>query len=257
MLEQLFPQVRYALGNCAKFVSKPWFQYDLTSSDVTTIFGCSFGDAGWHHIRRTLQEFDENPNIAVGETTLAQYLKNFSPTSISSLAGVTEEEPLPLFVYPWGTFTNGAVSTTKPLGNSRFCGPSSDEFIADEFGRIIKLYTKLREEGYQPTKYPHSYLCGTWLHALDGRKRFVVMQGNHRMAILAHLKTSPIAVRTSKLALRHIREADITRWPLVSSGRCSVISAKKIFNYFFEELGWKVKASVEKNAMTKSLVRRS
>jgi hypothetical protein len=75
---------------------------------------------------------------------------------------------------------------------------------------------------------------------MDGRRRFVVMQGNHRMAILAHLGAMRIEVRTIPQALTRIREADLARWPLVATGRCSIDHARSVFRMFFSESGWHV-----------------
>ena len=240
MLKHTFSRARYTIGNCIRILNRPWMQSRISPQDATTIFGCTFGDDGWNHIRRTLQEIDNDPSISPLDTTLWQFLENFCPTSISILAGVTDEEPLPLFVYPWGTFNGGREFSDKDPWTSRFCGPSSKKFISDELTRTIQLYAQMRETGYQPTRYPNSYIVGTWLVAADGRRKFVVMQGNHRMGVLAHLKTTSVAVRTSKIALRTVREAELKRWPLVASGRCSPNHAKKVFDFFFEHTGWHV-----------------
>jgi len=240
MLDRQGARLRYAVGNGLRLLTSPWRQHSILPQDATTIFGCSFGDHGWHHIRRTLVEFDANPMIASGESSLGHYLKHFCPSSISELAGVDDEEPLPLFVYPWGTFNDGAPVSDKDASVSRFCGPSASEFIEEEFQRTIKLYTEMRAHGYQPRHFPNSYIGGTWLEAKDGRRRFVVMQGNHRMAVLAHLKTGNIDVRTIPQALSYVREVDVGRWPLVTSGFCSVDHASRIFNLFFSESGWHV-----------------
>lgn len=240
MLDRSFARLRYTVGNGLRLVSRPWHQHSIMPQEATTIFGCSFGDDGWHHIRRSLIEFDTNPEIAADATSLGRYLEHFCPSSISELAGVNDEEPLPLFVYPWGTFNDGTAGCDKKALLSRFCGPSTSEFIEEEFQRTKKLYLGMRAHGYQPTRFPNSYIGGTWLEAEDGRRRFVVMQGNHRMAVLAHLKTGHVDVRTIPQALSHVRELDIKQWPLVASGRCSAANAIRIFNLFFSESGWHV-----------------
>lgn len=237
MLDRPVARLRYAAGNGVRRLTRPWLQRPISPEDAVTIFGCSFGSGGWHHIRRTLAEFDSNPAIAPGASSLGRYLANFCPLSISTLAGVGDEEPLPLFVYPWGTFNDGAVQSDKNAWLSRFCGPSTSEFIDNEFLRTIRLYATMRVHGYQPMRFPNSYIGGTWLEAQDGRRRFVVMQGNHRMAVLAHLQAGKIDVRTIPQALSHVRESAIGQWPLVANGRCSVEHARRVFNLFFLENG--------------------
>jgi hypothetical protein len=241
-------RLRYRVGNALRFLSRPWRQRTICPEDATTIFGCSFGDGGWHHIRRMLFEFDADPSIAPAESSLGRYLERFCPSSISILAGVTGEEPLPLFVYPWGTFNDGVSQSAKDAFTSRFCGPSTAAFVDEEFRRTVGLYADMRLHGYRPTCFPNSYIGGTWLEAVDGRQRFVVMQGNHRMAILAHLGAPQIEVRTIPQALTCVKEADIAQWPLVADGRCSIDHARRVFNMFFSESGWHVANLVGSNA---------
>jgi hypothetical protein len=240
MLDAPVARVRHALGNCARFVTSPWREQGVEPDMATTIFGCGFGESGWHHLRRTLQEIDRDPHVAPQATSLWRFLKHFTPGSISDLAGVRGEEPLPLFVYPWGAFNTAAGAAAKNPWTSRFCGPSTDEFIAEEFHRTVQLYQALRETGYRPYRYPNSFIGGTWLMANDGRRRFVVMQGNHRMAALAHLGAQVVAVRSIHQALPAVHESDLPRWPLVASGRCSPTHAREVFEFFFRHNGWHV-----------------
>jgi len=236
-------RTRYYAGNGVRLVSSTWLQRTINPDIATTIFGCSFGDGGWHHLRQTLDEYDTNPVISPKVTTLWRFLRQFCPTSISGLAGVTNEEPLPLFIYPWGPFNpEGAVR--KESWRSRFCGPSTDSFIEEEFARTVRLYQAVRAEGYRPYRYPNSFIGGTWLVANNGDKRFVVMQGNHRMAALAHLGYSAIRVRRIRQALSFVFERDLPKWPLVLKGRCSEDHARRVFRFFFEQTGLHVASQV-------------
>ena len=149
------------------------------------------------------------------------------------MAGVTFEDPLPLFVYPW---SNSDTSKKDPR-HSRFCGPSTNRFVEEEFRRTISLYEEIKSQGYTPRKYPHSMISGTFLISSNGQKRFIVMQGNHRMAILSHLGLEKIIVRASSWNSAFVREEELCSWPNVKNARCSVEHAEKVFNYFFMENG--------------------
>ncbi len=239
MLDQVACRVRYSVGNGVRFVTRPWRQWTIAPEEATTIFACGFGVNGWNHLCRTIAEISGDPNIPPQATTLWRYLKWFQPASISALAG-SDGLALPPFVYPWGTFRSGVVETDKSAERSRFCGPSEDAFIIDEFERMKALYAQMRESGYRPTTFPHSFIGGTWLISLVGQRRFVVLQGNHRMAILAHLGWRGIAVRTIPGYLSAIYERDIKTWPLVSRGSCSEEHARAIFDLFFRESGFQI-----------------
>lgn len=249
MPDNLTRRLRYFAGNCIRLITSPWREQAIPPELATTIFGCNFGDKGWHHVKVTLGEYDRNTAIAPEKTTLWRYLKKFCPSSISTLAGVTNENPLPIFNYPWGTFNVGQSTKYKSPLASRFCGPSTDDFIREEFFRTIALYKTVSVTGYRPYQYPNSFIGGSWLIADNGEKRFVVMQGNHRMAILSHLGYSTIRVRTIKQAIPCISEKDLSKWPLVASKRCSPAHARTIFRFFWGESGWHVAKEIDKSTV--------
>ena len=236
MLKKVYLKLHYQFGNILRCASKPWKQYSIKPEIATTIFGAGFGENGWHHIKKTFEEINSSQEIVIEETSLYRYLKNFCPASISDLVGIKDEEPLPLFIYPWGSFTKEDNLIKSPR-NSRFCGPSTDLFIKEEFNRIISLYENIKKNGYTPMIYPHSFIGGTWLESCAGDKIFVVMQGNHRMAVLSYMNYKSIEVRTINNAKQIIREKDLKNWPLVRQNRCKEENARKIFNYFFENNG--------------------
>ncbi len=126
------------------------------------------------------------------------------------------------------------------MEQSRFCGPSQDNFVIEEFERVKTLYSQMKENGYKPTTFPNSFIGGTWLIRSNGQRRFVVLQGNHRMAILAHLGYTKVAVRTLPGYIPMIQEKDIKKWPLVRLGFCPESHASDVFNLFFEVAGFHI-----------------
>jgi hypothetical protein len=244
MPDQLARHFHYTLGNIARFVTRPWRQWAIVPEEATTIFACGYGSDGWHHLRRTLMEIDDDPEIKPQATTLWRFLKDFQPASISELVPYSGQS-LPLFVYPWGTFQDGILESNKSVEKSRFCGPSQDAFIIDEFNRMKTLYAQMKKNGYRPTTFPNSFIGGTWLIRTDGQRRFVVLQGNHRMAVLAHLGYREIAVRAMSGFLATVLEKDIKEWPLVQRGLCNEHQAVAIFHLFFEESGFHIADRLE------------
>lgn len=235
-LLSFFRKTKYQVGNILRAISAPWLEESISPNLATSIFGCSFGDEGWHHLRQTLKEYDENPKREIKETAMWKFLKNFCPSGISKCVNLEYENPLPLFVYPWIDLSNLGEKPKDPK-SSRFCGPSSDEFVKNEYHRTISLYKEIKSHGYKPYEYPNSLIGGTFLISRGGEKRFIVMQGNHRMAVMAHLGYSEILVRANTGTIPFVDERKIKTWPNVRNGRCSVEHAREVFNYFFQENG--------------------
>ena len=235
---ELYRRLRFYVGNGVRAATIPWRQHRIALDEATTIFACSYGHDGWQHLRKTLEEYDADPALDVRDTTLFAYLTRFCPTSICDLVDWPEGEPvLPLFVYPWGTFKRGETRTSKDPANSRFCGPSSPEFVAEEYARTIRLYEAMKGVGYRPWDFSNTFIGGTILARRNGERRFVVLQGNHRLAILAHLGVTEIPVRDVRGYVPVIREVDAARWPLVADGTCRLDAALRIFNLYFESNG--------------------
>lgn len=245
-LLKAYTRLHFYLGNLYRFLTILKFQKRILVDDVSTIFGASYGKDGWHHIIKTLEEYDADEEIEYQKTSLYKFLKNFTPESICDLLenNLTTTN-LSLFVFPWGTFKKDEIISTKNSNTSRFCGPSEDIFIKDEFQRIIFLYKELKKTGYRPWAYGNTFIGGTFLINNEGKKKFIVLQGNHRMAILAHLNNHMITVREVKGNLTNIYEKDINNWLMVKSNECSIVLAKDIFSLYFKENGKHLKKIIE------------
>jgi hypothetical protein len=248
MLEQT--PIRHYLGNIKRLITLPGQQKEISVSEATSIFGCSFGPDGWHHIRQTLKEYDSNNEIPFNETTLYKYLKNFCPRNILEAAGIDRiSDNIQLFYYPWGISFKTSGESDKDVWQSRFCGPSTDSFIDEEYRRILNLYGKLETFGYKPWSRGNSFIGGTFLINRYGQRRFVVLQGNHRMAILAHLGLKKISVRSIPGFFFRIHETDVRKWSFVRNGMFNEKEALEIFNMFFDKTGFHVKNFIEKRDM--------
>ena len=200
-------------------------------SKVSTVFGSNFNH-GNHHISKTLVEYDRNPSIFYKETSLYKFLKNFSPNFLSDfIPGVQTQ--LDVFDFPWGELI--ADMRNKDRSQSRFCGPSTDEFIEKEFHRIINLYKEIKNSGYIPTKLPGGLSAGAFLINQEWDYRFIVLQGNHRAPILTHLGYSYLLVTLYPLYIRTlVFQNRLKYWVNVKNGKCSVKDAEKIFDFYFQ-----------------------
>ncbi len=216
--------------------TSPWRHYVFALKDCRTIFGAGFGVGQWHHLVETFREIEKQNELNYKNTSLYKFLKNFRPKSICDLVTCSDGTKLPLFQYPWGSF-NTFDGKKDPL-KSRFCGPSEDSFIEEEFHRSIRLFKDLKKSGYRPLSPNNDYVSGSILEKLNGEKIFVVLQGNHRLAALAALGITEVEIRLYPSIVKpFIREKDVLSWNRVKSGDCSVEDSLRIFNWFFDQSG--------------------
>ena len=93
------------------------------------------------------------------------------------------------------------------------------------------VFESIRSDGYDPWR--NSFIGGTFLRRRDGALRYVVLQGNHRMAAMAFLGYSSTLVRGLKGYRTIIDERDLPNWRYVRSGECSVEDARAYLNAYF------------------------
>jgi len=204
----------------------------INIDQAVTIFGRSFSSDCAHPLVKTIKEYEINPSVDYRDTTLYRYHSKFKPKNTNAALGIKEElDNLPLFQYPWGAFRLN-YKGDKNQFISRFCGPSADEMVADEFHSTIALYMDIKNNGYKLIR-KKSIIGGTFLVKENGEKKFVVLQGNHRMSILSALGYKNILVNTMAGYQEYIREESLKNWVNVDEGCCSSIISREIFHAFF------------------------
>ena len=207
------------------------------------MLGFSYGVDGWNYLIEFLREFDHNPDIERTDTILHRFYELYQPDSSFNLVEYLNQEITfrpPFGIYPWGTFSHDYSQTGSLPKNSlasRHVGPSDSTKTKTHILAFLELYQNLKSNGYQPWKYNRSFIGGTWLNKKDGRKRYIVLQGNHRAAILAHLGYNDFLARRVKGRYYQINETDVETWYYVKNGRCPINDALAYFDAFFEMSG--------------------
>ena len=197
-----------------------------------TFTGFSFGDQGWHHLIELLKEKENHPDLIYKSSILYCFHQLYRPEGTFELVKDRNNEEVKfkpaLGIFPWGSFRIGYglnwVLETKNWKNSRFCGPTSDDFM--------KLYDQIKNNGYKP--YQYGFIGGTTLKRHNGDERFVVLQGNHRSAILSFLGFDSMSVKPVTGRYNIIKEKDVANWHYVKNNQCSKKDVLAYFNAFFE-----------------------
>ena len=201
--------------------------------------GFSFASNGWNYLIAQLREFDRLPALIVEDSILYKFHRLYQPKDMSDLpssAGVDITFKPGLSIYPWGSFNikqNEAGVRIKNAYTSRFYGPSPIELIEKDFNNLKKLYEYIKIHGYRPWRFKNAFIGGVFLEKNNGQRKFVVLQGNHRTAVMAHLGYESIQIRYLKGFYKCIYENDITNWSYVKSGQCTEEDAKIYFDSLF------------------------
>ena len=213
---------------------------DVPVEICTNPMGFSFASNGWNYLIEQLKEFDKVPDLIVEDSILYKFHRFYQPKDMSDLpfsAGADISFKPGLSIYPWGSFNinkNEAGVRIKNAYTSRFYGPSSLELIEKDYNNLKKLYEYIKVHGYRPWRFKNAFIGGVFLEKNDGRRKFVILQGNHRTAIMAHLGYERIQTRYLKGYYKCIHEKDMENWLYVKSGDCTEEDAKAYFDSLFK-----------------------
>ena len=206
--------------------------------DLRNIFGVGFGDNDRHHLVDTLNFIRDMPHFEILETPTYKFHNQFRPKTFFDVSGITGSEVLPVFLYPWGNFSDGSAVSTKNVELSRFLGPSDKSLIYSEVASLCSLRDSIESHGFNPYRYPNSDINGTVLVPADNSRRVcVVMQGNHRVSVLSHLGFKALAIKPGVTCLDYVYEAEVDAWPLVKEGIICSDIAVKIFRFIQNKEG--------------------
>ncbi|ABR46958.1 TPR repeat-containing protein [Alkaliphilus metalliredigens QYMF] len=211
-------------------------------------FAFGYEEHGWHPFVALAQEYLEKENLTYEESILKMYYEKFQPQNLQQALLDPKHSPLnPInkgwIGYPWTWNTRNKVIIDQKFGETRpggnhFFGPNSHEFGKNEFQRIIINCELIKSVGYQPEGFADGYISGYMLKT-KGDYRFIVTEGQHRMAALVALGYKTIKCRfiQKEEYPRVVNIKDSKRWPQVINGAYSKKVAEKIFNMFFENDG--------------------
>ena len=135
---------------------------------------------------------------------------------------------------PWGR------SWPKPKGavGQQAWGPASSEFIASEALRLQSIRASIMRDGLLETSNPIRFqllIDDSGADSRDHSYRVLVVEGKHRVAVLAHLGWTHVPMRPVNTPDREIRFSDANQWDGVASGIFTVRIAKQYFMAYFRD----------------------
>ena len=95
------------------------------------------------------------------------------------------------------------------------------------------MYSDIKDNGYKLIA-KRSLIGGTFLIKNNGSKKFVVLQGNHRLSVLSELGYKKIFVFTMKGYQERIEEYSLKNLQSLYGISCPLNVSYKFFNAFFK-----------------------
>jgi hypothetical protein len=215
--------------------------------DCTSINGFAFGE-GWHFLVETLNQYRNNKNIRYDETALAKYYEYYQPQNLlEALFGEDASDNDLLSLKKFRDPQNAPMPwTPMNLINKKFKNNQGDYGPKDRFSnygiqrmeRLIKIHNNINENGFNEEEYSDvgDHIKGIMLKN-SNEYRFLVVNGNHRIAALSALGYQKVMVRSCKKFPAIIDVENIKNWPCVKKGIYSETTAEKIFMHYFEQNG--------------------
>lgn len=202
--------------------------------------GFSYGGQGWHYLTALLKEYEGNNKLTPENSVLNKFHNLYQPESFFELIKHKGEDIKfrpPIGIYPWASFyvkESKRGGKEKDLKLTRFCGPSDFKLIKRDFNLAINVYKDIKKRGYRPWLNESGFVTGSFLMKENGERRFMVLDGNHRVAVLSVLGYESVTVRYADACYPEIKESDVNEWYYVKSGQCSKDDALAYFNAYFE-----------------------
>ncbi len=206
--------------------------------------GFAYTAAGWNHHRALLAQLlaEENPHYE--QSLLKDFYDCFQPRNRrEQLFGRGKEALMPLergwVPLPWALPAvldsahdkKGSSPLNELPCGSRF-GPHSTLYGKHETAKTLQAYEQISRHGYRPGIYPNGYIRGTFLKNKD-RYRFIISDGERRLAAAAFCGLETIKARFNPRALPVADLERIKSWPLVQSGFYDEKVAAKVFHHYF------------------------
>lgn len=227
--------------------------------EIDTRIACNFNQfffdhRHWHYHTKTVEEIIKNPEIQYKDSILKKFYCTYQPRTFRDLYFLLKEpvhvhghdevmlkEDLNQYKYdPWSDVRQEVKMDHKHeygllrSHGTQHYGPVSDVKGELELARLKDTYHSIRKEGHQPEK--HGFMKGYFLKYKDNY-RFMIMDGNHRAAVLCAMKYEKLPVTFVDHFPRVIDYQDIANFPHVRSGLLSENLVRHIFTSYFEDNG--------------------
>lgn len=203
---------------------------------------CAFryGHDEYHPYQTYIRRLHRGDPIEAIRREFIDFLLHFRPRHMGAALGVDLSRAYPLWAYPWSRpwtllrTRRGAGWHPRARDVPDVITHFSDAGISTariemEYGWLHGAYDALTREGYRPDRYgcPRVQV----LEGEQGRRAYLVLDGNHRISTLVALGHRSLEVEHDPRESLRIRDLD--RWWGVRLRKYSREDARRVFGAYF------------------------
>ena len=223
--------------------------FSVKLSDCIDEFGNSYGKDGDHHFVQALKRGEDADSVA---SYLREYYASHPIRSFNEVVGrdIGKDAGAKYFC-PWEA---GRIRPLAKFAFSHKVGPTPEEAIGPIVRRLLGVLESVCEYGLRTWVMLDGYPRGIEVVNQQDDCRYLIRDGNHRIAVLSHLGwktlkvcyedehwqasrlflwfhqlTSGRAASAQKVHPRQVREDQVAQWPHVRDGLVSPDDALKYF----------------------------
>ena len=181
---------------------------------------------------------NNNNNFKKAREKFIDFLKYYRPLDMSDALGINLSIFVPLWIYPWRFYSKKKFFKKRGwFKNPEDCPDILTHFsengilksrIDEEFFWLERAYSSILKDGYNPKKYKN-YIEVIELIKEDNSKKYLVVDGNHRISVMGVVGNEKARV----IILKRIYEKKINNWFAVKNGYISKDDSLLIFNSYF------------------------
>lgn len=207
--------------------------------DCVHYCGYKYGSNAYNPYENYINGLKNGTPLSEVRNNFINHLRCYRPKSLEQALGVTNHtENHPLWAFPW----NSCVEFYKSNTNGWHSDPNEyvdimtmfsskgilDFRIQQEFYWLERAFARLSSEGFQPKKY-NTPLNVLELVSKDEGKRYLVLDGNHRISALVALGIEYAEMQV----VSTVDERLVNTWKGVKEGKYTINDALLIFKRYF------------------------
>ena len=229
--------------------------FKINLDDCRDEFGNTFGHDGSHFFVRALKQGEDHDQVFA---FLKEYYNKTNIRSFNQTIGHEIADPAgEAYFCPW---EKERIRPLKKFEGSHKIGPTPDDALDKIVIRLLKVVRSIREHGFRQYSRLDGFARVIGIIDKDGNKKYLIRDGNHRIAALSYLNYTSILATydadfwtpsppyrlASRLrrgcrgdgslkAPRIVNVRDAGNWPHVKEGRVTEREAIAYFNAIFGE----------------------